>query len=65
MLSDGMNLNPEVTIRVLENKVALAAVREAQLEAAVQQLLADNESLRRLYDEATREQADSTPAAEG
>ena len=45
MLQEGMNLNPQITVQVLENKLAMAAVREAQLEAAVQQLLQEKQEL--------------------
>ena len=45
MLSDGMNVEPRFQIQVLNSKVAQAAVREASLEAAVQQLLAENKRL--------------------
>jgi hypothetical protein len=45
MLSDGMNVDPEVQIQVITSKLAQAVVREAQLEAAVQQLLAENAQL--------------------
>jgi histidinol-phosphate/aromatic aminotransferase/cobyric acid decarboxylase-like protein len=41
MLSDGMNVDPQYQVQVLSNKVAQAAVREAHLESAVQQLLAE------------------------
>ncbi len=38
MLTDGLNINNEVLLEVLTNKVAQGAIREAQLEAGVQQL---------------------------
>jgi regulator of replication initiation timing len=45
MLSDGLNIESQYQIQVLNNKVAQMAVREAMLEAAVQQLLAQNQRL--------------------
>jgi len=44
-MHEGLNINNEALIEVLQNKLALASVREAQLEAAVQQLLAEVASL--------------------
>ncbi len=45
-LQDGMNLNTETLVTVLQNKLAQATMREAQLEAGVQQLLIENRELR-------------------
>jgi predicted nuclease with TOPRIM domain len=41
MLSDGMNVEPQYQVQVLNNKLAQMVIREAQLEAAVQQLLGE------------------------
>ncbi len=44
-LSQGLNLDQATHIQVLENKLALSAVREAQMESAIQQLLAQQDQL--------------------
>ena len=44
-MHDGLNIDPEVLNQVLQNKLAQAAVREAQLEAAVQMLLNERQEL--------------------
>jgi len=41
-MKDGIHLEDKYQIEVLTGKVAQSAVREAQLEAAVQQLLDEN-----------------------
>ncbi len=46
MLQEGMNVDPLIQAQVLENKVAMAAVREASLEAGVQTALAENSRLK-------------------
>jgi hypothetical protein len=56
MLSDGMNVDPQYQVQVLSNKIAQAAIREAQLEAAVQQLLVENQDLRNTPDKQPVEQ---------
>ena len=38
-MEDGINIDPNTLIQVLQNKLAQATVRETQLEAAVQQLM--------------------------
>jgi hypothetical protein len=38
-MSDGMQIDPEVHVQVLQNKLAQMAVREAQMEAGIQQLI--------------------------
>ena len=45
-MSDGMNLDPDMHIQVLGNKLAQSAVREAQMETAIQQLIAENQYLK-------------------
>ena len=37
-MSEGLNLDPQVLIQVQNERIAAAAMREAQLTAAVQQL---------------------------
>ena len=37
-MEQGMNLNPDVLIQIQNERIASAAIREAQLTAAVQQL---------------------------
>jgi hypothetical protein len=44
-MSDGMDLNPEVLVQVLQNKLAQAAIRENQMEAAIQQLIMEKAQL--------------------
>ena len=41
-MTEGMNLDPTVLIAVQNERIAAAAIREAQLTAAVQQLTMDN-----------------------
>lgn len=41
-MSEGMNLDPQVLIAVQNERIAAAAMREAQLTAAVQQLTMEN-----------------------
>ena len=38
-LSEGMQIDPELHVQVLQNKLAQMAVREAQMEAGIQQLI--------------------------
>ena len=44
-MNAGMELNPEVLIQVLQNKLAQSAIREAQMESAIQQLMVDKQEL--------------------
>lgn len=44
-MSDGMELNPQMHIQVLQNKLAQSAIREAQMETAIQQLLYEKSEL--------------------
>ena len=39
-MEDGINIDPNTLIQVLQNKLAQSAIREAQLEAALQSLMA-------------------------
>ena len=45
MLSEGITTKPEYHIQVLQNRLAQLTIREAQMEAAVQQLIAENKRL--------------------
>jgi len=45
MLSEGITTKPEYHIQVLQNRLAQLTIREAQMEAAVQQLIAENQRL--------------------
>lgn len=45
MLSEGMQINPTIHVRVLENKLSIAAVREASLEAGIQDVISQNQAL--------------------
>lgn len=44
-MEQGMNIDPDVLITTLQNKLAQAAIREAQMEAAIQQLSAQVKEL--------------------
>ena len=44
-MQEGMNINPEVQVAVLQDKLAQLTIREAMLEAAVQQVLQENTQL--------------------
>jgi len=44
-MEQGIDLQNEALIQVLENKVSMGAVREVHLEAAVQQLLAESHAM--------------------
>ena len=41
-MTEGMNLDPTILIAVQNERIAAAAIREAQLTAAVQQLTMEN-----------------------
>ena len=56
-MSEGINLDPQVLMSVQNERIAAAAIREAQLTAAVQQLTMEN---MRLQEDVTR----LTPADE-
>ena len=45
-MAEGMTVDNSIAVQVLNNKLAGMAVREAQMEAAIQQLLAENNALR-------------------
>ena len=45
-MQNGIELNQEVLINVLQNKLAQQAIREAQMEAAIQGLIAENSALK-------------------
>jgi len=47
-MQDGINLDPSVLIAVQNERLASAAIREAQLTAAVQQLTMENMRLEAL-----------------
>ena len=44
-MNDGINLDPQILMQVQNERIAGAAIREAQLTAAVQQLTMENMSL--------------------
>lgn len=44
-MSDGMNVDPEILNQTLMNRLGQAAVREAQMEAALQMLLQEKQGL--------------------
>lgn len=41
-MNDGINLDPQILISVQSERIAAAAIREAKLTAAVQQLTMEN-----------------------
>ena len=64
-LSDGINVDPNIAMQVMSNKLAQAAAREAQMEAAIQQLIMENQMLKgelekheAVSDEVTRDAAE-------
>ena len=57
-MTEGMNLDPTTLIAVQNERIAGAAIREAQLTAAVQQLTMENMQLKRQL-----EPAEDTAAA--
>ena len=64
-MTEGMNLDPTTLIAVQNERIATAAIREAQLTAAVQQLTMENMSLKRqlepAVDTAAAEDEDASP----
>ena len=38
-LSDGLQIDPEIHVQVLQNKLAQMSVRETQMDAGIQQLI--------------------------
>jgi len=46
MMEPGMNIDPRMHVQVLESRLAQAAVREAQMEAAIQQLIGEGRAMR-------------------
>ena len=53
-MPEGINLDSQVLINVQSERIASAAIREAQLTAAVQQLTMDNMRLQEQWAEANR-----------
>ncbi len=49
-LQDGMNVDPNIQIQVLSNKLAQACIREAQLESGIQQLIGETQRLQLTID---------------
>ena len=52
-MEQGLNVDQGTLITVLQNKLAQAAVREAQMEAAIQQLLSDQSAQTEVRDDAS------------
>ena len=46
-MPEGMNLDPQVLVAVMNERLAAAAIREARLTAAVQQLTMENMKMNR------------------
>ena len=53
-MNEGINLDPTTLINVQSERIASAAIREAQLTAAVQQLTMENMSLKEQWADANR-----------
>ena len=47
-MSEGITVDQQTLIMVLQNKLAQASLKEAQLEAAVQGLIIENQTLKSL-----------------
>ena len=61
-MENGINIDPNVLIQVLNNKLAQAAVREAEMEAAIQGLMAQVKELTYQVEQ-THEPEDSRASA--
>ena len=59
-MQNGTDIDPQVLIQVLQNKLAQSAVREAQLEAAVQTLMAQQNELMAQIPKDTEVQGDAS-----
>ena len=53
-MQEGMNLDPTTLINVQSERIAAAAIREARLTAAVQQLTMENMTLKEQWADANR-----------
>ena len=63
-MSDGMNVNPEILNQTLLNKLAQATIREAQMEAGIQQLMMENQQLHAQVQELSETQDDTAAEQE-
>ncbi len=63
-MSEGMNLDPQTLISVQNERIAAAAIREAQLTAAVQQLTMEKIGLLEKMDAQERQIRELTPVPE-
>ena len=45
-MEPGIGIDQNTLIEVLQNKLSMTVVREAQMEAAIQQLIAENQQLK-------------------
>ena len=59
-LSDGMNIDPEIHLQVLQNKLAQSTVRETQMEAAIQQLIQEVNRLSAMVPQDEEKQEDAS-----
>ena len=59
-LSEGMQIDPEIHIQVLQNKLAQAAVRETQMEAGIQQLIQEVNRLSAMVPKDEEKQEDAS-----
>jgi len=62
MVIEGMNVEPGMLIQVLQNKLAQAVIREAQMEAAIQSLSMENQQLKVLVPDETEVKEDASAA---
>lgn len=49
-MEDGIQLDQQMLVNVLQNKVSMSAVREVQMEAAIQSLSGENKHLKQLVE---------------
>jgi len=61
-VQDGLNIDPQILIQTQSNFIAQARVKEVQMEAAIQQLLAENQELKAQVEELGETQEDTAEA---
>jgi len=62
-MESGIDIDRDMHIRVLENKVSMAAVREAQMEAVIQSLIAENKAVKGHLEALMAESTEEAPLA--
>jgi len=61
-MQEGINLDPDMLIQVLQNKLVQAVVKEAQLESAVQSQAREIQALKGQVQALSEEEADNASA---